>query len=65
MNTRSVLDRPIINPPEVTFSFDYLLSDVSNESKMGLYVNYPQFEEPYSGAPFFQIIQGSLYYLAS
>tara|TARA_B100000214_G_scaffold200424_1_gene145164 strand:+ start:7573 stop:9024 length:1452 start_codon:yes stop_codon:yes gene_type:complete len=53
MNTRSVLDRPIINPPEVTFSFDYLLSDVSNESKMGLYVNYPQFEEPYSGAPFF------------
>jgi len=53
LNTRSVLGRPIINPPEVNFSFSYLVSDVSNESKLGLYVNYPQHEEPFSGAPFF------------
>ena len=53
LNTRSVLGRPIINPPEVNFSFRYLVSDLSNESKLGLYVNYPQFEEPFSGAPFF------------
>ena len=53
MNTRSVIDRPIINPPQVNFSFSYLVADVSNESKMGLYVNFPQYEEPFSGAPFY------------
>ena len=53
LNTRSVLGRPIINPPEVNFSFRYLVSDLSNESKLGLYVNYPQFEEPFDGSPFF------------
>lgn len=52
-NTRSVVDRPIINSPEVSFSFSYLISDVSNEEEMGLFVNYAQFEEPSSGAPFF------------
>ena len=54
LNTRSVIDRPIINSPEVKLGFNYLVADVSNESKMGLYVNYPQFEEPFSGAPFFE-----------
>jgi len=53
LNTRSVLGRPIINPPQVNFSFNYFVADLSNESKMGMYVNYPQFEEPFSGAPFF------------
>ena len=53
LNTRSVVDRPIINPPEVSFSFSYLVSDVSNEAKMGLYVNHPRFEHPYEGAPLF------------
>ena len=53
MNTRSVIGRPIINPPQVNFSFSYLVADVSNESKMGLYVNFPQYEEPFSGAPFY------------
>jgi len=52
-NTRSVVSRPIINAPEVSFSFSYLVSDVSNEAKMGLYVNYAQFEQPHAGAPFF------------
>ena len=42
LNTRSVLSRPIINPPEVNFTFSYLVADVSNEAKLGLYVNYPQ-----------------------
>ena len=54
LNTRSVIDRPIITSPEVVFSFSYLVSDVSNESKLGLYVNYPQYEQPFSGAPFFE-----------
>ena len=53
LNTRSVLGRPIINPPEVNFSFRYLVSDLSNESKLGLYVNYPQFEAPFGSSPFF------------
>ena len=70
LNTRSVLGRPIINPPQVDFSFRYLVADVSNESKLGLYVNYPQYERAgegsssydLNGTPFYLITQGILYY---
>ena len=54
LNTSKIIDRPIINSPEVNFSFDYLIADVSNEAKMGLYVNFPQFEDGKMGEPFFE-----------
>jgi hypothetical protein len=62
LNTRSVLGRPIINPPQVDFSFKYLVADVSNESKLGLYVNYPQYERAGEGSSSYDL-NGTPFYL--
>ena len=57
INTTKIIDRPIINSPEVSFSFDYLIADVSNEAKMGFYVNFPQYGDGKNGEPFFESIE--------
>lgn len=57
INTTKILDRPIVQYPQVNFSFDYLIADVSNESKMGFYVNFPQYQNQKNGKPFFEDMQ--------
>ena len=55
LNKRGIVDRPIINPPSANLNFDYLLCGTKNEARLGLNVNYPQFEYPYDGEPYYPI----------
>ncbi len=57
INTSKMLDRPIIQSPQVDFSFDYFISDISNEAKMGFYVNFPQYDSDKFGEPFFESLE--------
>lgn len=41
INTSKILDRPIIQSASANFSFEYLVSSISNEFNMGLCVNFP------------------------
>src|SRR5690349_2373511 len=40
LGTKSLLNYSTISSPDVSFQFDYLLAGVSNESKVGLNVNW-------------------------
>ena len=53
LNKRGIVDRPIINPPTVDLNFNYLLCGTKNEARIGLNVNYPQFEYPHDGKPYY------------
>ena len=53
LNKRGIVDRPIINPPTVNLNFDYLLCGTKNEARLGLNVNYPLFNFPFDGAPYY------------
>ena len=53
LNQRGLVDRPIINYPTVSLNFDYLLCGTKNEARIGLNVNYPQFQFNKDGAPFY------------
>ena len=55
LNKRGIVDRPIINHPTVNLNFDYLLCGTKNEARIGLNVNYPQFEYPYNGKPYYSV----------
>lgn len=49
LGKRGLIDRPIIISPTVELSFDYLINSVKNEARLGLNVNYSQFEGLLSG----------------
>ena len=53
LNKRGLVGRPIINHPTVNLNFDYLLCGAKNEARIGLNVNYPRFEYPYVGEPYY------------
>tara|TARA_Y100000310_G_scaffold240638_1_gene244506 strand:+ start:1188 stop:2606 length:1419 start_codon:yes stop_codon:yes gene_type:complete len=53
INKRGIVDRPIINPPSVNLNFDYLLCGTKNEARLGLRVNYPLFNYPFNGEPYY------------
>ena len=53
LNKRGIVDRPIINPPSVNLNFDYLLCGTKNEARLGLNVNYPLFNFPFNGEPYY------------
>jgi hypothetical protein len=42
-----------IEPPTVNLNFEYLQHGVLNERRLGLYTNFPVFDEISSGAPFY------------
>ena len=54
LSTRGLIDRPIINHPTVSLDFAYFLCGTKNEARLGLNVNFPRFEYPLEGAPYYQ-----------
>lgn len=53
LNKRGIVDRPIINPPSVDLNFEYFLCGTKNEARLGLNVNYPVFNYPFNGEPYY------------
>lgn len=53
INQRGIVDRPIIDYPTVDISFDYLLCGTKNEARLGFDVNYPLFNFPFNGEPYY------------
>ena len=53
INKRGIVDRPIINYPTVSLNFDYYLCGTKNEARLGLNVNYPLFNYPFDGQPYY------------
>ena len=51
INQRGLIAREIINYPTVNLNFNYLLCGTKNEARIGLNVNYPQFQYPLEGSP--------------
>ena len=54
LGSRGAVSRPIINPPGINLEFEYLLNGLANDARIGLNVNYAQFQYPYSGTPFYE-----------
>ena len=53
INQRGLVDRPIINHPTVNVNFNYLLCGTKNEARLGLNVNYPLYNYPFSGQSYY------------
>lgn len=53
LGVKSLVDRYDINPPKISLSFSYLLNGLANDARLGLNVNYAQFQYPYSGTPYY------------
>ena len=53
INQRGLIAREIINYPTVNLNFNYLLCGTKNEARIGLNVNYPQFQYPLEGSPYY------------
>ena len=53
LNQRGIVDRPIINYPTVDLSFNYLLCGTKNEARLGFNVNYPVYNYPFEGLPYY------------
>lgn len=53
IGTRSLVARPNINAPKINLQFEYLLNGLANDARIGLNVNYAQFQFPHSGTPFY------------
>ena len=53
LNQRGLQDRPIIENPTVDINFNYLLCGTKNEARLGLNVNYPLFNSPFSGESYY------------
>ncbi|MDP2692668.1 MAG: hypothetical protein Q8O88_03460 [bacterium] len=51
LGTRGLVSYPNVNPGLVQLSFDYLMAGLINDARLGLNVNYAQFNYPYSGSP--------------
>jgi alpha-tubulin suppressor-like RCC1 family protein len=47
------VDRIHLNKPQVNLTFNYLLSSLRNEARMGFNVNYPRTDYPYTGDKYF------------
>ena len=53
INKRGLVVREIINYPTVDLNFNYLLCGTKNEARIGLNVNYPLFNYPFVGEPYY------------
>ena len=53
INKRGLVAREIINYPAVDLNFNYLLCGTKNEARIGLNVNYPLFNYPFVGEPYY------------
>lgn len=46
---RSLVSYPNINPPNIRLDFEYLLNGLANDARIGLNINYAQYQQPHSG----------------
>ena len=53
INKRGLVAREIVEYPTVDLNFDYLLCGTKNEARIGLNVNYPLFNYPFVGEPYY------------
>ena len=53
LDTRGLIAREIVNYPAVDLNFNYLLCGTKNEARIGLNVNYPQFQYPQEGSSYY------------
>ena len=53
LGRQPLVDQTQLEPPSLNFSFAYYSSNLRNEARMGLNVNFPTFVSPLSGVPFF------------
>lgn len=54
LGKRSLVNYPNINSPNIRLDFEYLLNGLANDARIGLNVNYAQYQYPYSGGtPFY------------
>lgn len=54
LGKRSLVSYPNINSPNIRLDFEYLLNGLANDARIGLNVNYAQYQYPYSGGtPFY------------
>lgn len=49
LGKRSLVSHPNVNPPNIRLDFDYLLNGVANDARIGLNVNYAQYNYPNTG----------------
>ena len=53
INKRGLVAREIVGYPTVDLNFNYLLCGTKNEARIGLNVNYPLFNYPFVGEPYY------------
>jgi hypothetical protein len=53
VNKVGLVGRPVIESPEASLKFSYLINGVRNEHRLGLNVNFPMMFYPFSGQPFY------------
>ena len=53
LNQRGLIAREIVDYPTVDLEFNYLLCGTKNEARLGLNVNYPLFNYPFEGEPYY------------
>lgn len=51
LGRRALVAYPNLNPPNIRLDFEYLLNGLANDARLGLNVNYAQFQMPYHGTP--------------
>ena len=53
LGKRSQVSYPNVNPPNIRLDFEYLLNGLKNDARIGLNVNYSQYQYPNSGGTSF------------
>lgn len=53
LGTKGLLFRPLIEPPNISLSFEYLVNGIKNEARLGFDVNYAQFQGAHRGDPYY------------
>tara|TARA_R110000772_G_scaffold249530_2_gene363989 strand:+ start:100237 stop:101556 length:1320 start_codon:yes stop_codon:yes gene_type:complete len=54
LGKKGTVKRAVINSPTVSLDIVHLLGGLKNEARMGLNVNYPQYDYPNSGAAYYE-----------
>lgn len=53
LNKKSTVEDAIIANPVVSFSFSWLINGIRNEHRLGMNVNFPMFQYPFDGEPYY------------
>ena len=53
LNKLGTVADPIISNPVVNLTFNYLINGIRNEHRLGMNVNFPMFQYPFDGQPYY------------